>query len=118
MARKKSNDGWWIGLLLGAVGVGLIYYAQTGLGKENDSALLPNTLEDRIDALVAALNTKLGKRWLDFGVNVIMYYIQSALPAYLVTLVNIVVAVERMSRVSWMTSYEKRQLAVQMASAR
>ena len=34
MAKKMGNDGWWIAGLLIAGGLGLLYYAQTGLGKE------------------------------------------------------------------------------------
>jgi len=115
MAKKKGNDGWWIAGLLVA-GLGLLYYAQTGLGKENDSALIPNTLEGKVDALIAALNNRFGERWVDFGVGVLKYYLQSTLPASLVTLVDIVATVENMSK-GRMTSYEKQQLAVQMARA-
>ena len=97
-----------------ACGLGLLYYAQTGLGKENDSRLIPNTLEGRIDALIAALNNRFGKRWVDFGVVVLKHNLQSALPTSLVTLVNIAATVENLSK-GRMTSYEKQRLALQMA---
>lgn len=113
MAMKKG-DGWWIvGLLI--AGLGLLYYAQTGLGKERDSALIPNILEGRIDALIAALNNKFGKRWVDFGVVAVKYELQRTLPASLVALVDIVANVENTSKVISMSSYEKKRLAVQMA---
>ncbi|SRR6266404_6142167 len=118
MAKKKGNDGWWIAALFAAVGVGLLYYAQTGQGEENDSALIPNSLEGKIDALVAELNNRFGKQWVDVGIGVLKYYLQNALPASLVTLVDVVAAVENMSKRSQMTSYDKQQLAVQMARAR
>lgn len=114
MAKKKGNDGWWIVGLL-AVG-GLLYYTQTGLGKEKDSALLPNTLEGKIDALVTELNDRFGKQWVHVGVGVLRYYIQNTLPASFVGLVNIVATVENASK-GWMTGPAKQQLAVQMARA-
>ncbi|MEK6335593.1 MAG: hypothetical protein AABM67_11635 [Acidobacteriota bacterium] len=77
MAKKKNNDGWWIAGLVVA-GLGLLYYAQTGPGKENDSALIPNTLEGKIDALIDALNERFGKRWVDRGVNFLKYSLQNA----------------------------------------
>ncbi len=116
MAKKTGNDGWWIAGLLIAGGLGLLYYAQTGLGEENDSALIPNTLEGRIDAVISALNNRFGKRWVDFGVVVLKHNLQSTLPTSVVTLVNIVATVENMSK-GLMRSYEKQQLAVQMARA-
>jgi hypothetical protein len=47
VAKKTNFEGW----LITAVGIGLglafLYYTQTGLGKENDAALIPNTPEER-----------------------------------------------------------------------
>jgi hypothetical protein len=117
MAKKKGNEDWWIAGLLVAGGLALLYYAQTGVGKENDSALIPNSLEGKIDALIAALNERFGKHWLDFGVVVLKRNLQSTLPTSLVSLVNIVATVENMAK-GRMTSYEKQQLAVQMAGGR
>jgi len=117
MAKKKGNDGWWIaGLVIG--GLGLLYYLQTGIGKENDSLLIPNTFDGKIHSLIAVLNSRFGKRWVDFGVSVLKYSLQKTLPASLVGLVGIVAAVENMSEHSWMSSHDKQQLAVQMAQAR
>ncbi len=117
MTKKKGNEGWLIAGLLVA-GLGLLYYVQTGVGKQNDSALLPNTLEGKIDALIAALNDRFGKRWVDLGVAALKYYLQNALPASLVTLVDVVAAVENMSERSPMTSSDKQRLAVQMTRTR
>ena len=114
MAKKQSNEGWWVGLLFAAAGVAFLYYAQTGFGKENDSALIPNTLEGKIDRLIAALNTKFGKDWVDIGAGVLKYSLQTALPEPLVALVDVVVAVENESKRRRMTSPQKQELAVQM----
>ena len=86
-------------------------------GKENDSALIPNSLEGKIDALITALNNRFGKRWVDFGVGLLKHHLHSALPPSLVTLVDVAAAVENMSKRSPMTSYDKQQLAIQMAHA-
>lgn len=116
MAKKKGNEGW---LMAGGVvaGLGLLYLLQTGLGKEKNSALIPDTIEDRIDSLVAELNNRFGKRWMNLGAGVLKYYLRNALPAPLVSLVDIVARVENMSK-GWMTGYDKRQLAVQLAGTR
>jgi hypothetical protein len=113
MAKKEDNDRWWIaGLIL--VGGAALYYLQTGLGKQNDSTFLPNTLEMRIDSLISALNDRFGKRWIDLGVAFLKYNLQHALPAAVVTLIDVVAKVETTSKSRLMTSCEKRQLAVQM----
>ena len=117
MTKKKGNEGWLIAGLLVA-GLGLLYYVQTGFGKQNDSALLPNTIEGKIDALIAALNNRFGKRWVDLGVAALKYYLQNALPASLVTLVDVVAAVENVSEQNPMTSYDKQRLSFQMARTR
>ena len=95
---------------------GFLYYTQTGVGEENDSALIPNSLEGKIDALVTALNNRFGKGWVDVGISVLKYYVQGTLPTSFVNLVDIVAMVENTSK-GWRTGHEKQQLAVQMARA-
>lgn len=114
MAKKKGNDGWLIvgGLLL----AGLLYYTQTGVGEEKDSALIPNTLEGKIDALVTALNDRFGKFWVNTSISALQYYIQNTLPAPFVSLVEVVAKVENTSK-GWLTGPAKKHLAVQMALA-
>lgn len=114
---KKNRDDWWIGGLV-LVGLGVLYYMQTGMGKERDSALLSNTLEGKIDMLIAALNERFGKRWVDYGVDVLNHYVQTTLPMSVVGLVGVVANVENISKRNAITSYQKQQLAVQMASRR
>jgi hypothetical protein len=117
MAKKQGNEGWLIASLLVA-GLGLLYYVQTGFGKQNDSTLIPNTLEGKIDALITGLNNRFGKRWVDLSVTALKYQLHNTLPASLVILVDVVAEVENMSKRNSMSSYAKRQLAVQMARAR
>lgn len=117
MARRKNDDGWWIALGLTAIGAALLYYVQTGVGKENDAALIPNSLEGKIDSLVATLNQTFGKRWVDLGLYQLKSSLQKTLPAPLVKLIDVVSSVELISRGIPMTSYAKQQLAVQKALA-
>lgn len=115
MARKGGGGGWILLLLAAA---GLLYYTQTGLGEENDAALIPNDLERHIDLVVEALNKQFGKRWVDWGMEALRTHLQKALPPQLVALVVVVSAVELASRRTPMTSYAKQQMAVRMARGR
>jgi hypothetical protein len=116
VAKKTNFEDW----LITAVGIGLglafLYYTQTGLGKENDAALIPNTPEEEIDDLINALNRRFGKRWIEFGLGVLTNYVQNALPAPLVVLLRVVAEVENISKGRLMTGYEKQQLALRMVS--
>ena len=115
MIRKSNNEGWWIaGLLLAGLG---LYYLQTGLGTLNDAALVPNTLEKKIDTLIAALNERFGKDWVNVGLSLLKHSLQNELPSPLVNLIGVVALVENSSKGRWMTSSDKRQLAVKMTSA-
>jgi hypothetical protein len=115
---ERTTAGPIFKILLGAVGVAVLYYSQVGRGQENDAALLPNSIEDRIDLVVAALNEHFGKQWVNWGLDALRYYIQETLPAPLVTIVGVIVTVEKMSRRSQMSSNLKRQTAAQMLRQR
>lgn len=93
MANKGGGEGWWLLLGLLALG-GLAYYSQTGKGEGQDSALLPNRIEDPIDRLVALLNQRFGPQWVDAGVYAIRLYLRSAAPQ-LLSLVDAVAAAEQ-----------------------
>jgi hypothetical protein len=115
MAKNKGNDGWWIaGLVVG--GLALLYYLQTGLDNEN-SALIPDTIEGKIDSLVKRLNNTFGKQWIDLGVWYLKSQLENALPPNLVGLIDVVAQVENMSKHRPMRGDEKRQLAVQILRA-
>lgn len=119
MGKRKSDDGWgaFVMLLLAAVGAIALYYTQVGRGEESDAALIPNSLEGRIDLVVAALNKQFGKRWIDWSMDALKSYLQRTLPATLVTLVDVVSTVELMSRNTRMTSDAKQRIAAQMLLA-
>lgn len=111
MARNKGNDGWWF---VGGLFLVALYYMRTGPGKENDSALIPNTIEEKIDAVVRALNERFTNLWINFGISALRNHLLSTPLAPFVSLVEIVATVENVSK-GWMTGPEKQQLAAQMA---
>jgi len=116
MGRKRGADDQedlHLALLALVVG-GLVYYAQTGRGEENDAALIPNDLERDIDRVVAALNNQFGHRWVDWGIEVLRSYLRRTLP-HVAALVDVVSAVELQSRRWPMASQAKKQAAVQRA---
>lgn len=114
MAKKSNFEGWLISGVVVGLGLAFLYYAQTGLERENDAALLPDSLEEQMDSLISALNKRFGKAWVAVGLEVLEHYVQNALPASLVALVSVIAEVENISKRRFMTGYEKQQLAVQM----
>jgi hypothetical protein len=98
-----------------AILAGLVYYDKEGR-EENDAALIPNSLEGRMDFLVGKLNARFGKEWVDKGFDFINAYVQRNYPV-LALVVNAVVQVEQMSKGQpiRMSSYDKKQAAVRMA---
>lgn len=116
---KKMSDGEK--LLVGvSVGLGLIglYYLTAGYDQENNAALIPDSLEDRIDRVVNTLNANVGKEWGYQGAETLKVILRRALPPYLVALVDIVNTVEQESLRMRMTSDTKRLRAVAMATER
>lgn len=110
MAKKKGSGdgggGWWfLGVLL--VG-GLVYYSQTGKEEGQDSALIPNRIEDPIDSLVARLNQRFGKPWVDEGFDELRRYMQAAAPE-LLYLVDLVASAELLYKHMPNSGYLKKQ---------
>lgn len=118
MGKKKSDDGWWIALLLTALGGAALYYLHAGRGEENDAALIPNDLESNIDLVVAVLNKQFGNSWADHGLDALSYYLEKTLPPQALALVTVIYQVELLSRQQQMTSYEKQRTAVHWAARR
>jgi hypothetical protein len=121
MGRKKGNDG--VGELiaiLGLVAVGIaLYYDRAGRGEENDAALIPNTVEGKIDFLVGKLNERFTKQWVNQSFDVLRAYLERAYPS-IAALVGAVYWVEQMSKGQFVrvSGYAKQQAAVQKAFAR
>jgi hypothetical protein len=116
MAKKMSDSE----KLLVGVGVGLgligLYYLTAGYDQENNAALIPDPLEDRIDRVVNSLNANVGKEWGYQGAETLKVILRRALPPYLVALVDVVYAVEQESLRVRMASDTKRRRAVAIAT--
>jgi hypothetical protein len=114
--RMSDEEKLLVGGALIGLGALLLYYLTAGNDRENNAALIPDTLEDRIDHVVGTLNTQVGKNWGNFGAEVLKAVLRKALPGPLVALVDAVYTVELKSRRVRMTSYTKRQRAVEIAT--
>jgi hypothetical protein len=115
MAKKGGGEGWGILIVLGVIGgLVLLDYTQSGRGGENNAPLVPDRLEGKIDWAVDALNKKYGNLWVNQGLDVVMSYLQKALPQ---PLVAAVFAVEELSKFLPMTGPAKRQEALNRLSA-
>lgn len=114
MARGKGGGGddWGkvFAVLLG-VGLGAIalYYLQAGR-EDEDAALIPDALEDRIDLVVKKLNDRFGQRWVNFGLNALEGYLKSILPWQVVGLVSVIYHVEQLPA---LRGAAKRQLVAE-----
>lgn len=110
---KKMSDGEKLLLFgLGTISVIGLYYLKAGYDHENNAALIPDALENRIDHVVDTLNARVGKNWVTWGAGQLKSYLQNTLPLPLVALVDVVYAVEQESRRIHMASNTKRQRAV------
>ena len=102
---------------LGALGAFGLYYLIAGLGRENNAAFIPDVLEDRIDHVVDVLNARIGKGWVTWGAEELKAALRHALPGPLVTLIDVVYAVERKSEQVSMSCEGKRNCASATAVA-
>lgn len=94
MARRGGggSDALSVLLLTGLAALTLIYL-RTGRAQTN-SPLLPDSIEDRIDRVVAALNGAFGPAWVNFGLNALQAQIERTMPGVAV-LVGAVYRVEQ-----------------------
>lgn len=116
MANKGGGEGW---VLLGLIGafVGLAWL--TGGRGQNNSPLIPDSLEDQIDLAVDSLNKHFDHQWVNFGLNALQTYLERTQPQ-VAWLVRVLYAVEQQSK-GWppMTkqakSQAKKHAAIEMA---
>ena len=116
MGKRKADGDKLIGAVLVALGAACLYYLKAGATDKDNAALIPDAVEDRIDALVTALNARVGKDWVKYGVEALKLSLRGVLPAPVVALVNVVYAVEQESRRVSLSSAAKRQRASAMAA--
>lgn len=77
MAKRGGGNAGKAVLLF--VGAALLLYLLGGRDKDS-SRFLPDPVEDRIDRVVAALNRRFGKRWVDVALNVLQRQIEMTMP--------------------------------------
>jgi hypothetical protein len=81
MTRRGGEDTLKVvgaGLLFVAAFLGLAYL-KNGKGESN-SPFVPDTLEDRLDAVVGALNRNFGQRWVNIALNFLERQMELAMP--------------------------------------
>jgi hypothetical protein len=118
MAKKMSDGDKLLLFGLGTIGVISLYYLTAGYDRDNNAALIPDALENRIDRVVDTLNARVGKNWITWGAGQLKSYLRNTLPQPLVALVDAVYAVEQEARRVPMTSLMKRQRAIATATTR
>ncbi|HEU0054394.1 MAG TPA: hypothetical protein VFQ39_14500 [Longimicrobium sp.] len=100
--------------VVGAVLVGaLLLYLVGGRGK-NNSLLIPDSIEDRIDWLISVLNDAFGHQWVNLGLDALQTHIEQAMPQ-LASLVNAVYWVEKQSRTYLLTGTAKKAAVLRAA---
>jgi hypothetical protein len=116
VGKRKSDGDKLIGAVLIALGAACLYYLKAGATEKDNAALIPDAVEDRVDALVAALNARVGKDCVKYGAEALKLSLRGALPVPIVALVNVVYAVEQESKRVSLSSTAKRQRASAMAA--
>lgn len=117
MAQKMGDEDKLLLLVLGVAGVLGLYYLTAGYDRENNAALMPDSLEDRIDKVVGELNARVGRNWGNWGAESLKHLLRKLLPGNLVALVDVVYAVEQESRRVAISGHAKRQRASALATA-
>jgi hypothetical protein len=89
-----------LGAIGKAVGAGAVmyglYYLLSGAGSEQNAALIPDSIEDKLDMVVERLNKKFGKAWGQYAIALL----EQALPGPLVALVQFVHEAEQQNGLS------------------
>lgn len=98
----------------GALVVGFGVYLATGRRGKN-SPYIPDAIEDRIDQVVAWLDTKIGKQWVDRGLDFVQSTLFSNLPQPLAKLADVVFNAEKTGNQQGWTGEQKRDYAKSMS---
>lgn len=109
--RDPGPGGMILKVLAGVAAVlGLIYVA-TGR-REEDSPFIPNVIEDKIDRLVAFLDQRVGKQWVNRGLDGLATFIARTYPEMSMVLGVVFEAEQQGRRLGWQGT-QKRSFALQ-----
>ncbi len=122
MARRRDTGEDTLLKVLGTtalVGAGgfLLYYLMSGAGSENDAPLIPNSIERHLDAVVDALNRRVGKGWVRFGISFLERALEGVLPPGTVAFVSAVHQAEQIGLQRGLSGPQKRHHAVRLVQA-
>lgn len=96
-----ASTSTWTKGILGAIGVGaaigLGVYLLTGR-RDKDSPFIPDFVEESIDKVVASLDRRFGKQWVDMGLDVIERYLTGQFPATLASYAKVIFDSELVGR--------------------
>ncbi len=112
MAKKGGGEELVALLGLGAAFVGLAWLV-SGRG-QNNSPLIPDRLEDKIDLVVESLNKQFGHEWVTYGLNILQAHIERTLPQ-IAWLVRVLYMAEQAYRYMPKAGNNKKQYVLQMA---
>jgi hypothetical protein len=118
MKRTDKSDVW--GAVLKGAGVlaagGVLYYLIDGAGSQKTSALIPKSIEDRLDHVVDALNQSFDQRWVDVSLQFLQEALASVLPPALVTLIGFIVQAEKFGLQNGWNGPQKKRHALSLAT--
>ena len=122
MKRSKKSFDWGAAakVAVGAVGAfaagGGIYYLSLGAGSKKNTALIPKSIEDRLDHVVDALNETFDKKWVDKGIQVLEAVLARTLPPAVVALIEFVVQAEKLGLQNEWEGQQKKRHALSLTT--
>lgn len=115
MDKSKKKILGTVGVVAaGALAVGFGLYLATGR-RERNSPYIPDAVEDRIDQVVGWLDSQLGKKWVDKGLDFVQSTLFSNLPQPLAKLAEVVFNAEKTGSEQGWTGAQKRDYAKSMS---
>lgn len=100
-----------VGVAASILTAGLSAYLARGRSKTGP-LLVPKSVEARIDHVVAWLDHKVGKKWVNKGLDVVQSLLLSNLPPPLAALAGVVYTAEAKGRKKGWSGEQKRDFAI------